>query len=118
MEECQFEFSYMYKYSERPGTLAAKKMSDDVPEELKGSRLTEIIHLQSKMSLANNKSYIGKTVRVLADSVSKKSENDLAGRNDQNSKVVFPKGDHKIGDFVNVLIERVTTTSLIGVVVP
>jgi len=118
MEECQFEFSYMYKYSERPGTLAAKKMSDDVPEEVKGTRLTEIIHLQSKMSLANNKSYIGKTVRVLADSVSKKSENDLAGRNDQNSKVVFPKGEHKIGDFVNVLIERVTTTSLIGVVVP
>lgn len=114
MEACQFEFSYMYKYSERPGTLAAKKMTDDVPEEIKSSRLTEIILLQSKMSLEKNKAYIGKTVRVLADSVSKKSEHDLAGRNDQNAKVVFPKGNYNIGDFVNVIIERVTTTSLIG----
>ncbi len=92
-------------------------MTDDVPEEVKSSRLTEIIALQSRMSHERNKAYIGKTVRVLADSVSKKSENDLAGRNDQNCKVVFPKGEHKIGDFVNVRIERVTTTSLIGVVV-
>jgi len=102
MEECKFEFSYMYKYSERPGTLAAKRMADDVPEEIKSSRLTEIIALQSRLSLENNKTYIGKTIRVLADGVSKKSENDLAGRNEQNSKVVFPKGNHKIGDFVNV----------------
>ena len=106
-------FTYSHEESTR-----AHDLVDDVPEEVKGSRLTEIIHLQSKMSLANNKSYIGKTVRVLADSVSKKSEHDLAGRNDQNSKVVFPKGHYKMGDFVNVLIERVTTTSLIGTVVP
>ncbi len=117
MEECQFEFSYMYIYSERPGTLAAKKMTDDVPAEVKSSRLTEIIALQSRMSLENNKTYIGKTIKVLADSVSKKSENDLSGRNEQNCKVVFPKGQHQIGDFVNVQVERVTTTSLIGVVV-
>lgn len=110
----KFDFSYMYKYSERPGTLAQKKMQDDVPEAVKSRRLSEIIDLQNKMSLDNNQAYIGKVVRVLTDSLSKKSVDDLSGRNDQNIKVVFPKGDHKIGEFVDVLIERVTTTTLIG----
>lgn len=114
MEASRFDFSYMYKYSERPGTLAQKKMSDDVPEDVKSRRLTEIIALQNRLSLENNQRYIGKVVRVLIDSVSKKSTEDLSGRNDQNIKVVFPKGEHRIGDFVNVLVERVTTTTLIG----
>ncbi len=114
MEESRFVFSYMYKYSERPGTPAHKKMTDDVPEEVKSRRLSEIIALQKQLSLANNSAYIGKVVRVLTDSVSKKSEDDLSGRNDQNTKVVFPKGNHQIGDFVEVLIERVTPTTLIG----
>jgi len=114
MEISRFDFSYMYKYSERPGTLAQKKMSDDVPEEVKSRRLSEIIALQSRMSLENNQKYIGKVVRVLADSLSKKSDLDLAGRNDQNAKVVFPAETYKIGDFVDVLIEKVTTTTLIG----
>ncbi len=114
MKESRFDFSYMYKYSERPGTPAHKKMTDDVPEEVKSRRLSEIIALQKELSLANNTAYIGKVVRVLTDSVSKKSEDDLSGRNDQNTKVVFPKGNHKIGDFVEVLVERVTPTTLIG----
>jgi tRNA-2-methylthio-N6-dimethylallyladenosine synthase len=114
MKESRFDFSYMYKYSERPGTPAHKKMTDDVPEEVKSRRLSEIIALQKELSLANNSAYIGKVVRVLTDSVSKKSEDDLSGRNDQNTKVVFPKGNHKIGDFVEVLVERVTPTTLIG----
>lgn len=114
MEESRFDFSYMYKYSERPGTLAQKKMKDDVPEEVKSRRLTEIIALQNKLSLENNSLYIGKTVSVLADSFSKKSKDDLSGRNDQNIKVVFPKGNHNIGDMVEVLVERVSTTTLIG----
>lgn len=114
MEESRFDFSYMYKYSERPGTLAQKKMKDDVPEEVKSRRLTEIIALQNKLSLENNTFYIGKTVTVLADSFSKKSKDDLSGRNDQNIKVVFPKGNHNIGDMVEVLVERVSTTTLIG----
>lgn len=114
MEESKFDFSYMYKYSERPGTPAQKKLSDDVPEEVKSRRLSEIISLQNRLSLENNQTYLGKTVRVLADSLSKKSDEDLSGRNDQNVKVVFPKGEHKIGDFVDVLVERVTTTTLIG----
>ncbi len=114
MEISKFDFSYMYKYSERPGTPAQKKMADDVPEDVKSRRLQEIITLQNRLSLENNTTYIGKVVRVLADSLSKKSDQDLSGRNDQNVKVVFPKGDHKIGDFVDVLVERVTTTTLIG----
>jgi tRNA-2-methylthio-N6-dimethylallyladenosine synthase len=114
MEICRFDFSYMYKYSERPGTLAQKKMEDDVPEEVKSRRLAEIIALQNRMSLENNKQYIGKVVRVLADGFSKKSDQDLSGRNDQNIKVVFPAETYKIGDFADVLIDRVTTTTLIG----
>lgn len=114
MAESRFDFSYMYKYSERPGTMAAKKMTDDVPEEVKSRRLTEIISLQNELSLKNNQAYIGKTVRVLVDALSKKSDQDLSGRNDQNIKVVFPKGEHKIGDYVDVLVERVTVTTLIG----
>lgn len=114
MELSRFDFSYMYKYSERPGTPAQKKLTDDVPEEVKSRRLSEIIDLQNRLSFENNSAYIGKVVRVLADSVSKKSTEDLSGRNDQNVKVVFPKGEHKIGDFVDVRIEKVTRTTLIG----
>lgn len=114
MEISRFDFSYMYMYSERPGTLAQKKMKDDVPQDAKARRLQEIIALQNRLSLENNKNYIGQTVRVLIDSVSKKSDADWSGRNDQNIKVVFPKGDFRMGQFADVLIERVTTTTLIG----
>jgi tRNA-2-methylthio-N6-dimethylallyladenosine synthase len=114
MEISRFDFSYMYKYSERPGTLAQKKMTDDVPEEVKSRRLSEIIAQQSRLSLENNLQYVGKVVRVLADGFSKKSDQDLSGRNDQNIKVVFPAGLYKVGDFADVLVERVTTTTLIG----
>jgi tRNA-2-methylthio-N6-dimethylallyladenosine synthase len=114
MEECKFNFSFMYKYSERPGTLAQKKMQDDVPEEIKSRRLSEIISMQSKISLENNLKMIGKVVTVLIDSVSKKSEMDLSGRNDQNNIVVFPRENYQLGDYANVLIERATGTTLIG----
>lgn len=117
IQESRFNFSYMYKYSERPGTLAQKKLTDDVSEEIKSRRLTEIIQVQSKISLENNQACIGKTVRVLVDSVSKKSKDDYSGRNDQNVKVVFPKENSQMGDFVNVLIERVTSTTLIGKII-
>ncbi|MDP2175597.1 MAG: tRNA (N6-isopentenyl adenosine(37)-C2)-methylthiotransferase MiaB [Bacteroidota bacterium] len=114
MQASKFIFSYMYKYSERPGTLAQKKMTDDVPEEVKSRRLSEIIDVQNKISLENNLKMVGKTVRVLADSYSKKSKEDLCGRNDQNNMVVFPKANHQIGDFVEVVIEKVSSTTLIG----
>lgn len=117
LEICQFDFCYMYTYSERPGTLAAKKFEDDVPEEIKHRRLSEIIALQHKISGAKNNSHVGKTYKVLVEGVSKKSENDLKGRNDQNALVVFTKTNQKPGDYVNVKIERATTTTLIGTVV-
>ena len=117
-EEAQFDFAYMYAYSERPGTLAAKKYADDIPAEVKSRRLADIIALQNKLSTENNKKEIGKTYKVLIEGFSKKSENDFKGRNDQNKTVIFPvNGNYIKGDYVNVLIEKTTTTSLIGKVI-
>ncbi len=114
MEWSQFDFSYMYKYSERPGTLAARKYKDDVPEEVKARRLQEIISLQNRISTEKNQRYIGKEVIVLAEGPSKRSKADLMGKNDQNIVTVFPAENYRPGDFVRVLVERATTTTLIG----
>lgn len=114
MEAVKYDFGYMYAYSERPGTLAARKMVDDVPEETKIRRLKEIVDLQSKHSLWRSQQYIGKTVEVLIEKTSKKSDADWAGRNSQNVTVVFPKEHYKIGDFVNVEITSCTSGTLIG----
>ena len=114
IEEAQFDFSYMYMYSERPGTPAAKKLTDDVPEDVKGRRLTEIIKVQNKMSLSKNTARIGNIVEVLIEGSSKKSENDWMGRSDEDIVVVFPKGNYKKGAIVKVLVERATVTTLIG----
>ncbi len=117
-EEAQFDFAYMYEYSERPGTLAAKKYADDIPADVKSRRLAEIIALQNKLSTENNKKDIGKTYKVLIEGFSKKSSKDFKGRNDQNKTVIFPVSDgYKKGDYVNVFIESTTTTSLIGKVI-
>ncbi len=110
----EFEFSYMYVYSERPGTPAAKKLVDDVPEKVKSRRLSEIIALQNAKSKAKNESYIGKVVTVLVEGPSKKSDLDWMGRSDQNSVTIFPCEHYKKGDLVNVLVERATTTAMIG----
>ncbi len=112
-----FDFAYMYAYSERPGTLAARQFADDVSEADKARRLTEIILQQTSKSTEQNKRFIGKTVRVLVEGFSKKSKNDLMGRSDENIVTVFPKSNHKPGDYMNVLVEKTTTTSLIGQVV-
>lgn len=117
MQWARFDFSYMYQYSERPGTLAARKYKDDVPAEVKSRRLTEIINLQNQISIEKNKEELGKTFLVLVEGFSKKSEADLMGRNDQNKVVIFPREHYKPGDYVKVLIEKTTTTSLIGKVV-
>jgi len=114
IELCEFDFSYMYNYSERPGTLAARKMEDDVPEDIKGRRLQEIIAEQNAVSRRKNKRREGEIFRVLAEGFSKKSENDLKGRNDENMVVIFPKENYAPGQYVDVLIERSSTTSLIG----
>lgn len=117
MEWAQFDFSYMYFYSERPGTLAARKYEDDVPLDIKKRRLQEVIDLQHSISKKKNATYIGKVYKVLVEGRSKKSDDDHKGRNDQNVTVIFPKGESKPGDYVNVLIKRSTTTSIIGEIV-
>lgn len=114
MEEVGFEFAYMFTYSERPGTLAAKKYKDDVDEELKKKRLQEVIALQQKHSALRTKQGVGKVHRVLIEGISKKSSERLYGRNSQNTTVVFPKGNHKKGEYVNVLAEECTLATLIG----
>ena len=114
MREVKYDFGYMFKYSERPGTFAAKKFEDNVDEEVKKVRLQEIIDLQQSHSKFRTKQYVGKTVEVLIEKESKKSSSHWAGRNEQNTVVVFPKKSHKIGDFVNVKINDCTSATLIG----
>lgn len=116
-EMAKFDFAYMYAYSERPGTLAARKYPDDVDAETKGRRLAEIIKVQNRISTEKNKTEIGQIYTVLIEGPSKKSNLDLMGRNDQNKVVIFPAGNHTKGSYVRVKIERTTTTSLIGQVV-
>jgi tRNA-2-methylthio-N6-dimethylallyladenosine synthase len=114
MEWAGFDFAYMFKYSERPGTKAARKFKDDIPEEIKTSRLNEIISLQNRLSAHSKRNDVGKTFEVLAEGTSKRSAEHLSGRTSQNKVVVFPKGNMKAGDYVNVMIERSTSATLIG----
>jgi tRNA-2-methylthio-N6-dimethylallyladenosine synthase len=117
MEYVKYSFGYMYSYSERPGTLAGRKMEDDVPEETKARRLQEIVDLQQKHAWQRSEEFIGKTVEVLIEKLSKKSKEEFSGRNSQSITVVFPKENYKIGDFVNVKIESCTSGTLKGVAV-
>ena len=114
MDYVKYSFGYMYSYSERPGTLAGRKMEDDVAEETKARRLQEIVDLQRIHSAFRTQEFLGQTVEVLVEKTSKKSENDLSGRNSQSITVVFPKEHYKIGDFVNVKITNCTSGTLIG----
>ena len=104
----------MFYYSERPGTLAAKKYKDDVPLKIKKERLSEIITKQRTISLERNKQALGKYHKVLIEGESRKSNEYLQGRNSENKVVVFPKGNHKKGDYVNVLVEDCTSATLMG----
>jgi len=117
MEYVKYNFGYMYSYSERPGTLAGRKMKDDVTEETKARRLQEIVDLQQKHAWHRNEEFVGQTVEVLVEKVSKKSQEEFSGRNSQSITVVFPKGNYKIGDFVNVKITSCTSGTLKGVAV-
>jgi tRNA-2-methylthio-N6-dimethylallyladenosine synthase len=114
MEQVGFDFAYMFKYSERPGTKAARKYTDDVPESIKSERLSEMIALQNRLSSASKKSDVGKTFEVLIEGSSKRSEEFLSGRTSQNKVVVFPGGDSRKGEYVDVIIERCTSATLIG----
>ena len=117
MNKVKFDFSYMFFYSERPKTLAERKFTDDIPTEIKKSRLQKVIDLQKTHSIENNELSIGKIMEVLVEGTSKKSPLEYSGRNDENYKVVFPKENSKIGTYVNVKIERCTSATLIGKIV-
>ena len=114
MDYVKYDFGFMFSYSERPGTLAARKIIDDIPEKTKKRRLQEIISLQLKHSKYRTNQYINKIVCVLVEKVSKKSEDEWSGRTTQNTTVVFPKENYSIGDFVDVKIESVTSATLKG----
>lgn len=114
MEYVKYDFGFMFAYSERPGTMAARKMEDDIPEEVKKRRLTEIVDLQQIHALEKTKRFIGQTVEVLVEKDSKRSKEHWSGRNSQNTVVVFPKGNYKPGDFVDVKITDCTAATLIG----
>lgn len=114
MEWAGFDFAYMFKYSERPGTKAAKKLKDDVPEKTKLHRLNEIIELQNILSQRSKEKDRGKIFEVLIEGVSKKSKNDLSGRTSQNKVVVFPRKNYKSGNFVRVKIKKSTSATLLG----
>ena len=114
MEYVKYDFGFMFAYSERPGTMAARKMEDDVPEEVKKRRLNEIIDLQQKLGLERTQRFIGQEVEVLIEKESKRSNQQWSGRNSQNTVVVFPKENYKVGDFVMVKIKDCTAATLIG----
>ena len=114
MEYCKYDLAYMYFYSERPGTLAARRFKDDVPEEVKKRRLQEMIDLYRGHSLASMQKDVGKTFNVLIEGSSKKNADQLYGRNDQNKVVVFSKGTHKKGDYVKIKINTCTAGTLLG----
>lgn len=114
MDFVKYDFGYMFNYSERPNTLAQRKYKDDVPQEVKSRRLAEIIAKQNQHSLERNKAYVGKTFEVLVEKTSKRSDVELAGRTSQNTVVVFPKENYKIGDYVTVFIEDCTGGTLLG----
>ena len=114
MEECAYNSTLMFKYSERPGTYAAKHLPDDVPEDVKIRRLNEIIALQTRLSAESNRRCIGQTCEVLVEGVSKRSKEQLFGRTEQNKVVVFDRGNHRIGDFVQVRITESTSATLKG----
>ncbi|MGZ3888031.1 MAG: tRNA (N6-isopentenyl adenosine(37)-C2)-methylthiotransferase MiaB [Flavisolibacter sp.] len=119
MEFAGYDMSYMFFYSERPGTLAQRRYQDDIPEEVKKRRLQEIVALQGRLSHKSNQRDLGKTFRVLIEADSKKTDRDWMGRNSQNKVIVFPKGDrhHQPGDYVQVKVIDCTQATLLGALV-
>jgi len=118
MEYVKFEFAYMYTYSERPGTLAAKRFEDDIPEDVKTRRFNEILRMQQACSLNRLEQHIGKIHRILVDGFSKKSDKDFSGKSEHNITAVFPANENiKPGDYVNVEVLRCTPATLIGQII-
>lgn len=118
MDYVKYDYAYMFAYSERPGTLAAKRYEDDIPEEIKKRRLTEVVAKQRLHSHYRIQNFVGKVHKILIEGYSKRSDQDFAGRNDQNAMVVFPVDNrYKIGDYVNVIGESCTSATLLGRIV-
>jgi tRNA-2-methylthio-N6-dimethylallyladenosine synthase len=117
MEYCKYDLAYMYFYSERPGTLAARRYEDDIPESIKKRRLQEMVDLHRLQTLQSMQKDVGKICKVLIEGFSKKTEDDFFGRNDQNKVVVFARGNHKKGDYVIVKITACTAGTLLGEVI-
>ncbi len=116
MREVGYEFAYMFKYSERPGTFASKHLPDDVPDEVKAARLQEIIELQNELSLASNRRDVGREFEVLVEGTSRKRKEQLFGRNSQNKVIVFDASDDvKVGDYLRVRVTDCTPATLLGV---
>ena len=113
-EEVGFDAAFMFQYSERPGTLAARKYPDDVPPQVKTRRLEEIIALQNRLSLESNRRDLGSTFRVLVEGPSKRNPAELCGRNSQNKMCVWPDTEHRAGDFVDVRIKDCSQATLLG----
>lgn len=116
MRECAYDSAFMFKYSERPGTYASKHLKDDIDEETKVRRLNELIALQNELSAESNRKCVGKTYEVLVEGVSKRSKDQLFGRTEQNKVVVFDRGSHHIGDFIQVKITDSSSATLKGIV--
>ena len=114
MREVGFDSSFMFKYSERPGTLASKAMPDNVPEEVKIERLNRMIALQNELSRESNARDVGKEFEVLVEGMSKRSRDQFVGRTPQNKTVVFPRGDFRVGDTIAVRILSSSSATLIG----
>lgn len=115
MKEAAFDSAFMFKYSERPGTFASQHLPDNVPEDVKVERLNRMIALQNELSLESNRKDVGKEFEVLVEGVSKRSQDELFGRTSQNKVVVFPRGEHKPGDFIRVRVSDASSATLRGV---
>ena len=115
MDLVEFDFAFMYKYSERPKTLAERRFTDDVPDDVKGRRLEEIIEKQREFALMSNEKQIGTVQKVLVEGFSKRSSDYLCGRTSRNSMVIFPKLSFQKGDYVTVRIDSCTSATLLGV---
>ncbi len=114
MEYCHYDLAYLYFYSERPGTLAARRFEDDIPEPIKKRRLQELIDLHRQHSLECMQSEVGKTFKVIIEGTSKKNDQELYGRNDQNKVIVFPRGNYQLGEYVYLKVHACTAGTLIG----
>ncbi|MFT5752685.1 MAG: tRNA-2-methylthio-N6-dimethylallyladenosine synthase [Dokdonia sp.] len=115
MKYAKYDYGFMFYYSERPGTMAERKMEDDIPLAVKKRRLAEVIEVQHELSHYNTTRFVGKTVEILVERTSKKSDQEWSGRTEQNTVAVFPKENYKMGEFVMVKITECTTSTLRGI---